>query len=218
MDRSDLKKRIAMRVAQELRDGDVVNLGIGLPSMVSNYTGEDVEIVLHGENGILGMGPVPDEDHIDYNVQNAGAQFITAKPGAMYFNSATSFMIIRGGHIDATVLGAFQVDKEGNLANWIIPGGKLSGMGGAMDLAAGARKVIVATLHTNGDEPKIVEKCTLPLTAVKAVDMIVTEMGVFRVTEKGLVLAERFADYPLEEIREKTACDFTVADNLKVLE
>lgn len=217
MGQSNVKERIARRVAEELHDGDVVNLGIGLPSLVSNYIPDGVEIVLHGENGILGMGELSDGADSDYTVQNAGAQFIRHQPGAMYMNSAMSFVIIRGGHIDATVLGAFQVDKDGNLANWIIPGGKISGMGGAMDLSVGAKKVIVATTHTNRGEPKIVEKCTLPLTAVGVVDMIVTEMGVFQKTDTGLILTERFEDYSLNMIRENTACEFTVSEDLKTL-
>ena len=214
----DLKKRIARRIAEEIHDGDVINLGIGLPSMVSDFVSPEKEIVLHGENGILGMGGYPDESEINYNVQNAGCEFIKHQPGAMFFDSAFSFLIIRGGHIDATVLGAFQVDQEANLANWIIPGGKISGMGGAMDLANGARKVIVATLHTQGGNPKIVEKCTLPLTAIHAVDMIVTERGVFEFREEGLTLTERFADYTLEEIQESTGCGFRIAEDLKVIE
>ena len=217
MGSSEIKERIARRVAAEIHDGDVVNLGIGLPSLVSNYIPEDVEIVLHGENGILGMGELEEGLESGYNVQNAGAQFIRYKPGAMFMNSAMSFVIIRGGHIDATVLGAFQVDKDGNLANWIIPGGKISGMGGAMDLSVGARKVIVATTHTSKGEPKIVEKCTLPLTAIGVVDIIVTEMGVFQKAENGLILTERFEDHSIEEIKEHTGCEFTIAADLKVL-
>ena len=212
----DLKVRIARRVAQELQDGDVVNLGIGLPTMVADYVPEGTEIILHSENGLIGMGGTPTPEQLNLNVQNAGAQFITTKPGAMFFDSATSFGMIRGGHIDVAVLGAFQVDQEGNLANWMVPNGKLSGMGGAMDLSVGAQKVIIAMLHTGKEGPKLVERCTYPLTAVHAVNMVVTEMGVFTFGEDGVVLTERFSDYSLETIQQATAFPFRVSDKLIV--
>ena len=218
MGQSNVKERIARRVAEELHDGDVVNLGIGLPSLVSNYIPDGVEIVLHGENGILGMGELSDGADSDYTVQNAGAQFIRHQPGAMYMNSAMSFVIIRGGHIDATVLGAFQVDKDGNLANWIIPGGKISGMGGAMDLVAGAKKVIVVSMHTQKGAPKILEKCTLPLTAEKCVSLIITEMGVMEVTPEGIVVKELHPDYTKEDIQAATGCKLIFSPDLKPME
>lgn len=211
-----MKQRIARRVAQELRDGDVVNLGIGLPTMVADYVPEGVEIILQSENGILGMGGSPTPQTLDLNIQNAGAQFITVRPGAMFFDSAYSFGLIRGGHIDVTVLGAFEVDQEGNLANWMIPGGKIAGMGGAMDLSTGARRVIVATLHTGKTGPKLVKACNYPLTARHAVDTIVTEMGVFRWEEgTGFVLTEHFDDFTVEQIRRNTQLSFAVSEQLK---
>ena len=211
-----MKQRIARRVAQELRDGDVVNLGIGLPTMVADYVPEGVEIILQSENGILGMGGSPTPETLNLNIQNAGAQFITVRPGAMFFDSAYSFGLIRGGHIDVTVLGAFEVDQEGNLANWMIPGGKIAGMGGAMDLSTGARRVIVATLHTGKTGPKLVKSCSYPLTARHAVDTIVTEMGVFRWEEgTGFVLTEHFDDFTVEQIRRNTQFSFAVSEQLK---
>ena len=211
-----MKQRVARRVAQELRDGDVVNLGIGLPTMVADYVPEGVEIILQSENGILGMGGSPTPETLNLNIQNAGAQFITVRPGAMFFDSAYSFGLIRGGHIDVTVLGAFEVDQEGNLANWMIPGGKIAGMGGAMDLSTGARRVIVATLHTGKTGPKLVKSCSYPLTARHAVDTIVTEMGVFRWEEgTGFVLTEHFDDFTVEQIRRNTQFSFAVSEQLK---
>ena len=211
-----MKQRIARRVAQELRDGDVVNLGIGLPTMVADYVPEGVEIILQSENGILGMGGSPTPATLNLNIQNAGAQFITVRPGAMFFDSAYSFGLIRGGHIDVTVLGAFEVDQEGSLANWMIPGGKIAGMGGAMDLSTGARRVIVATLHTGKTGPKLVKSCSYPLTARRAVDTIVTEMGVFRWEEgTGFVLTEHFDDFTVEQIRRNTQFSFAVSEQLK---
>ena len=213
-----MKQRIARRVAQELRDGDVVNLGIGLPTMVADYVPEGVEIILQSENGILGMGGSPTPQTLDLNIQNAGAQFITVRPGAMFFDSAYSFGLIRGGHIDVTVLGAFEVDQEGNLANWMIPGGKIAGMGGAMDLSTGARRVIVATLHTGKTGPKLVKSCRYPLTARHAVDTIVTEMGVFRWEEgTGFVLTEHFDDFTVEQIGRNTQFSFAVSKQLKII-
>lgn len=214
----DLKRRIARRVAQELKDGDVVNLGIGLPTMVADYVPEDIEIILQSENGILGMGGSPAPETLDLNIQNAGAQFITVKPGAMFFDSAYSFTLIRGGHIDVTVLGALQVDQMGNLANWTIPGGKLAGMGGAMDLSSGAKKVIVATLHTGKTGSKLVKSCTYPLTARGVVDMIVTEMGVFqRREEECFLLTEHFSDYTIPQIQRATEFTFEISEQLKTI-
>ncbi|MGI6733433.1 MAG: 3-oxoacid CoA-transferase subunit B [Anaerovoracaceae bacterium] len=197
---ADLKEIIARRVARELKDGDVVNLGIGLPTMVANYLPEGVTIVLQSENGIMGMGPAPEPGKEDVDIVNAGGQYVTVNPDAMFFDSATSFGIIRGGHVDATVLGALEVDEKGNLANWIIPGKMVPGMGGAMDLVVGARKVIIAMLHTQKGKHKILTECTLPYTAINVVDMIVTEMGVMEVTPEGLMLTEINEDYTVEQV------------------
>ena len=215
---ADIKQIIASRVAKELSDGDVVNLGIGLPTMVANFLPEGVDIVLQSENGIMGMGPAPEAGSEDVDVVNAGAQYVTINPGAMFFDSATSFGIIRGGHVDATVLGSLEVDQEGSLANWIIPGKMVPGMGGAMDLVVGAKKVIVAMTHTQKGNPKILKKCTLPYTAVGVVDMIVTEMGVMEFTDNGLVLTELNPEYTVDQVKEATLADFTVSENLKDME
>lgn len=214
----DIKARIAKRVAKELNDGDVVNLGIGLPTMVANHLPEGVEIVLQSENGIMGMGSAPESGHENADVVNAGAQYVTINPGGQYFDSATSFGIIRGGHVDATILGALQVDKEGNLANWIVPGKMVPGMGGAMDLVVGAKKVIVAMQHTQKGNHKILEKCTLPLTALNVVNLIITEMGVMEVTPEGLHLKELHPEFTLEDIQSATGCDLIVQGDLKVME
>ena len=211
----DIKARIAKRVAKELNDGDVVNLGIGLPTMVANHLPEGVEIVLQSENGIMGMGAAPESGNENVDVVNAGAQYVTINQGGQYFDSATSFGIIRGGHVDATILGALQVDKEGNLANWIVPGKMVPGMGGAMDLVVGAKKVIVAMQHTQKGNHKILEKCTLPFTALNVVDMIITEMGVMEVTPEGIVLTELHPDFTLEDIQAATECELIIAEDLK---
>lgn len=212
---ADLKQRIAKRVAMELNDGDVVNLGIGLPTMVADNLPEGVDIVLQSENGMMGMGAAADRP--DADVINAGAQYVTINAGGQYFDSATSFGIIRGGHVDATVLGALEVDEHGNISNWIIPGKMVPGMGGAMDLVVGAKKVIVAMLHTQKGKHKILKECRLPYTALNVVDKIITEMGVMEVTEKGLKLTELHPDYSLDEIRKATGCDLIVAEDLKVM-
>lgn len=215
---ADLKEIIARRVAKELKDGDVVNLGIGLPTMVANYLPEGVTIVLQSENGIMGMGPAAEPGKEDVDIVNAGGQYVTVNPDAMFFDSATSFGIIRGGHVDATVLGALEVDEKGNLANWIIPGKMVPGMGGAMDLVVGARKVIIAMLHTQKGKHKILTECTLPYTAINVVDMIVTEMGVMEVTPEGLVLTEINEDYTVEQVQEATQCKLIISPNLKKME
>ncbi len=212
---ADLKTRIAKRVAMELKDGDVVNLGIGLPTMVADNLPEGVNIILQSENGIMGMGPSPETPDVD--VVNAGAQYVTINPGGQFFDSATSFGIIRGGHVDATILGALEVDKHGNLSNWIIPGKMVPGMGGAMDLVVGAKKVIVAMLHTQKGKHKILDECKLPYTAINCVDMIITEMGVMEITEDGVVLTELHPDFTLEEIKEATGCELIVSPDLKVM-
>ena len=209
---------IVKRVAKELKDGDVVNLGIGLPTEVANYIPEGMDVTLQSENGYIGIGAAPAEGQEDKDLANAGGKYSSIVKGGACFNSATSFGIIRGGHVNMTVLGALQVDEKGNLANWMIPGKMVPGMGGAMDLVAGAKKVIVAMEHTQKGSPKILKECTLPLTAVHEVDLIVTEMGVMEVTKNGLVLKEIAPETTIEEIKAATAADFKVADDLKVME
>lgn len=217
MDKDQMQNFIAKRVAQELKDGDVVNLGIGLPTKVVNFVG-DKQIICQSENGFLGLGPKPEEGKEDKNIVNAGGQPVTILPGGMFFDSATSFGIIRGGHVDATILGALQVDEEGNLANWMIPGKMVPGMGGAMDLVVGAKRVIVAMEHTNKGNLKILKKCNLPLTAAKEVNLIITEMGVIEVTDKGLVLTEINPEFTVEQVQEATEPKLIISDNLKKME
>ena len=218
MDKKQTQAFIAKRVAQELKDGDVVNLGIGLPTKVANYVPEGMDVTFQSENGFVGLGPAPEEGKEDKDIVNAGGQYVTIKEGGMFFDSAISFGIIRGRHVDATVLGALQVDQKGNLANWMIPGKMVPGMGGAMDLVVGAKKVIVAMEHTVKGNPKILKECNLPLTAAGEVDLIITEMGVMEVTDNGLVLTEINPEYTVEDVKNATEADFTVADNLKKME
>ncbi|MDF2610386.1 MAG: 3-oxoacid CoA-transferase, subunit [Lachnospiraceae bacterium] len=218
MDANMEKEYIAKRVAKELKDGDVVNLGIGLPTMVANYIPEGIEITLQSENGFLGMGPATAKGEEDPYLVNAGGAHVTINPGGVFFDSAESFLIIRGGHVDTTVLGALEVDEKGNLANWMVPGKMVPGMGGAMDLVTGAKKVIVAMNHTAKGSHKILKECTLPLTAVNAVDLIVTEMGVMEVTEKGLVLTEINPEFTVEQVQAATGATLTVSENLKAIE
>lgn len=218
IDKERVREVIAKRVAKEFKDGDVVNLGIGLPTEVANYIDKDVEVILQSENGFIGLGPAPEEGKEDKDLVNAGAKFVTIKEGGACFDSAMSFAIIRGGHVDATVLGALQVDEEGNLANWMIPGKMVPGMGGAMDLVVGAKRVIIAMEHTAKGAPKILKKCTLPLTAAKEVNLIVTEMGVIEVTEKGLVLKEIAPDTTVEEVIRATEANLIISPELKVMD
>jgi len=206
------KDIISKRIALELKDGDLVNLGIGLPLGVANYIPEGIQIFLQSENGIIGLGPLAEGDEIDPKLTNAGAQPSTILPYGMYFDTATSFGIIRGGHVDVTVLGALEVDQEGSLASWIIPGKLVPGMGGAMDLVVGAKKVIIATTHTNKGVSKIKKKCSLPLTAYGEVNMIVTEMAVMEVKEDGLHLVERHPDVSIEEIVAATEANLIIHD------
>ncbi len=214
MTQEEPKIRIARRVAQELRDGDVVNLGIGLPTQVANYIPDGIHITLQSENGFVGMGLPPDEADWDRNITNAGGQPASILPDGAFFDSATSFGIIRGGHVDVTVLGALEVDQNGDYASWMIPGKLVPGMGGAMDLVVGAKKVIVAMLHTNRGQAKILKKCTLPLTAVKQVNMIVTELGVMRVVPQGLVLAELAAGVSVEQVKAATEAELIISQDL----
>lgn len=215
MEKDQIKQVIAKRVALELKDGDVVNLGIGIPTLVPAYLKKGVDVILQTENGLLGMGPAPEEGKEDSELTNAGGGYITALPGASSFDSAASFGIIRGGHVDVSILGALQVDEKGDLANWMIPGKKTPGMGGAMDLLVGAKKVILAMEHTAKGNPKIMKKCSLPLTAAGQVNLIVTEMGVIEVTEKGLVLQEIHPEFTVEQVQAATEADLIVSDHLK---
>lgn len=210
----DKKNFIAARVAKELKDGDVVNLGIGLPTLIPPHLAPDIDITLQSENGFVGLcGDAPNEEDAKYIV-NAGGLPVSIRPDGAFFNSADSFTIIRGGHVDATVLGALQVDEHGNIANWIIPGKLVPGMGGAMDLVVGAKKVIVAMEHTNKGNHKILKECTLPLTAKGQVNMIVTEMGVMKVTKDGLLLTEYNPEFTLEQIQEATGATLKISENL----
>jgi len=216
-DKDRKREVIVKRVAQELKDGDLVNLGIGMPTLVANYIPEGIDILLHSENGFIGLGPNPEPGKEDLDIVNAGGLPASVVPGGAFFDSAMSFTIIRGGHLDVTVLGALQVDQEGNLANWMIPGKMVPGMGGAMDLVAGARKVIISMEHTAKGAPKILKKCNLPLTAAKEVDLIVTDMAVIEVTPKGLLLTELAPETTLEEVISATEAELIISENLKVM-
>ncbi|WP_353893060.1 CoA transferase subunit B [Proteinivorax hydrogeniformans] len=217
MDKRKRREIIVKRIAKEFKDGDVVNLGIGMPTMVANFIPENIDIVLQSENGFVGLGPAPKDGEEDKDLTNAGGQPVTVNPGGAFFDSATSFTIIRGGHVDATVLGALEVDEKGNLANWMIPGKMVPGMGGAMDLVSGAKKVILAMEHVSKDgSPKILKECSLPLTAAEEVDLIVTDMAVIEVTEKGLLLKEIAYNTTVEEVQKNTEAELIVEEDLRV--
>lgn len=217
MNSLDVKTIIARRVALELRNGDVVNLGIGLPTLVANYLPQEISVILHSENGFVGLGPI--DGSTNPNLVNAGGQPAGVIPGAAIFDSAMSFALIRGGHVDVTVLGGLQVDEEGNLANWMVPGKMIPGMGGAMDLVVGAKKVIVAMEHCAKDgSAKILNKCTLPLTGKEVVSMIVTELGVFTIGENGLILEEIAKGISIEALRSKTEANFIVSPNVQTMQ
>lgn len=212
------KEIIAKRVARELKDNQLVNLGIGLPTLTTNYIDKNIKITFQSENGMVGMGKLATEEEIDVNVTNAGGQFVTISDEGAFFDTSMSFGLIRGGHVDVTVLGALEVDQHGNLANWIVPGKMVPGMGGAMDLVVGAKKVIVAMLHTVKGKSKILKECTLPLTAKGVVNMIITELAVMEVTKDGLVLREINKDITVEQLIDMTEAELIIPDNLKTIE
>src|SRR3954468_820497 len=213
---TDKRERIVKRIALELRDGFYVNLGIGFPTLVANYVPAGIDVILQSENGMLGIGPYPIEGEEDCDLINAGKETVSEMKGTAYFSSADSFAMIRGGHIDLSVLGSMEVDEEGSLSNWMIPGKMVKGMGGAMDLVAGARRLIVAMEHTTRDgQPKILKKCTLPLTGVRVVNMIVTEMAFMQVTPQGLMLEEVAPGLTAEDVQKATAAKLIVSPKLK---
>ncbi|HEY9745748.1 MAG TPA: CoA transferase subunit B [Oculatellaceae cyanobacterium] len=209
------REQIAQRIAQELKDGYYVNLGIGIPTLVANYIPKGIEVLFQSENGLLGMGPFPTEDEVDPDLINAGKQTVTAVTGACFFSSAESFAMIRGGHVDLTVLGAFEVDQEGNIASWMIPGKLVKGMGGAMDLVAGAENIIVAMAHANkAGESKILKKCTLPLTGVNCVKKVVTDLAVLELKDGKFQLLERAPGVSIEEIQRLTEANLIIPDHV----
>jgi len=209
------REQIAMRIAQELQDGFYVNLGIGIPTLVANYVPDNMEVMLQSENGLLGMGPFPTEDQVDADMINAGKQTVTAAKGASIFSSAESFAMIRGGHVDLTVLGAFEVDQEGNIASWMIPGKLIKGMGGAMDLVAGADNIIVCMTHASKHgESKLLEKCSLPLTGAGCIKKVVTDLAYMEIDNGAFILRERAPGVSVEEIQQKTAGKLIIPDHV----
>lgn len=218
MEKHQIKAFIARRVAKELKDGDVVNLGIGLPTLVAGFVPAGANIFFQSENGFIGVGPAPAAGSEDPRIVNAGGQCVTILPGGVFFDSATSFGIIRGGHVDATVLGALQVDEQGNLASWMVPGKMVPGMGGAMDLVTGAKKVIIAMEHTAKGSPKILKRCVYPLTAAHQVDFIVTEMGFMEVTRDGILLKEINPEFGVDEVQAATEAQLIISKDLKHME
>ncbi len=218
MDKNEIREIIAKRAALELKDGYIVNLGIGLPTLIPNYLKPDVKVLLQSENGIIGMGANPKEGEENKEIVNAGGSYTSIIDGGASFDSATSFAIIRGGHVDASILGAMQVDEKGNLANWMIPRKKVPGMGGAMDLVVGAKHVILAMEHTAKGSHKILKECTLPLTAKEQVNLIITEMGVMEITPEGIVLKEIHPEFTVEQVQEATEATLIIADDLKPMQ
>lgn len=209
------REQLAQRISKEIKDGFVVNLGIGIPTLVANYIPKDVSVMLHSENGLLGMGPFPLDKDVDPDLINAGKQTVTAVPGASFFSSSDSFAMIRGGHVNLTVLGAMQVDVTRSIANWMVPGKMIKGMGGAMDLVAGAQRVIVAMQHVDrSGEKKLLDKCTLPITGVNCIDLVVSDFGVFTIKDNRFVLLEKAPDVSVEEIIRNTGAPVDVSPNL----
>jgi len=217
IEKSLKREIIVKRIAKEFEDGFNVNLGVGMPSLVANYLPDNVKIMLHGENGMLGMGEHEINHDGQYNSVDAGGAPVKVVPGGAFFDSCAAFAMARGGHLDCTVLGALEVDQEGNLANWWVPGVRMPGMGGAMDIVVGAKRVIVSMEHTSKGMPKILKRCSLPLTAVKCVDTIVTELGYFKVTPEGLVLKEINPNVTVEEVQSVTEADLIISPNLKAM-
>lgn len=218
LSKEKIKEIIGKRVAKEFQEGDVVTLGIGLPTAAANYVPESIDVILQSENGLLGVGKNQTHENPDNRIINAGGVCVEVKPGACFYDSQMAFTMMRGGHIDATVLGALQVDQEGNLASWLIPGEFIPGIGGAMDLVIGAKRVIVAMEHTSKDKVKIVKKCDLPLTATNEVDLVVTERCVLKVTQKGLLLTDINPMFTVEDIKKTITAEIIVDQNLKYME